>query len=73
MEAFPSEIQNFGNFFVTAQDMRHTADYDPSCRVARSEVLTDATAAEAVIRKLKTVPIKDRRALAVWVTLVKRQ
>ncbi len=73
MREFPKEIQDFGNVFVDAQKSRHKADYDPSFRVARSEVLAIATKAEAVIRQFRAVPIKDRRALAAWVTLVNRQ
>ncbi len=72
MAAFPSDVQNFGNLFVAAQSKRHAADYDPCYRVAKSEVLADATAAETVIEKLKDVPIKDLRALAAWVTLANR-
>ena len=72
MKAFPKDIEDFGNTFVNAQIKRSSADYDPSFRTARSEVLTDIGTAEAAIRKLKSSPIKDRRTLAAWVTLVNR-
>lgn len=72
MRKFPKEIEEFGNTFVTAQEKRHSADYDPSYRVNRSEVLTDIETAEAAIRNLISTGIKDRRALAAWVTLADR-
>ena len=73
MKAFPKDIEDFGNTFLNAQAKRHAADYDPSFRVARSEVLADINAAEAAIGKLKAVRMKDRRALAAWVTLGNRE
>ncbi len=72
MKAFPKEIEDFGNTFVNAQTKRHAADYDPSFRVTRSEVLSDIVAAESAIRKLKAAKMKDRRALAAWITLGNR-
>ena len=72
MKAFPKEIEDFGNTFVNAQIKRHAADYDPWFRTARSEVLTDIATAEVAIQKLQSSPIKDRRALAAWVTLENR-
>ena len=72
MKAFPKEIEDFGNAFVTAQIKRQAADYDPEFRVARSEVLTDISTAEAAIEKLNSARPKDRRALAAWVTLANR-
>ena len=72
MRRFPADIQDFGNVFVKAQAQRHAADYDPSYRAAKAAVLTDLAAAESVIRKLRSAPLKDRRALAAWVALVDR-
>lgn len=72
MKAFPKEIEDFGNTFVNAQAKRHAADYDPDFRVTGSEVLSDIIAAESAIRKLKDTKMKDRRALAAWVTLGNR-
>lgn len=72
MKEFPKDIEDFGNTFVNAQFKRTLADYDPWFRTVRSEVLTDIATAEIAIRKLKQSPIKDRRALAVWVMLTNR-
>ena len=72
MEVFPKELEDFGNAFVNAQAKRHTVDYDPSFRMTRSEVLSDISAAEAAIGKLKSAKMKDRRALSAWVTLANR-
>ena len=72
MKAFPKEIEDFGNTFVNAQFKRHSADYDPWFRTVRSEVLADIAAAEDAVRKLQSSPVKDRRALAAWVTLENR-
>ena len=58
---------------MIAQAKRHAADYDPFYRVARSEVLADVMAAESAIKKLKASRLKDRRALAAWVTLGNRE
>ena len=72
MKAFPKEIEDFGNVFVSLQVKRESADYDPSFRVTRSEVLTDIDLAEIAISSLKSVGMKDRRAFAAWITLVNR-
>ena len=73
MKTFPKEIEDFGNTFVAAQAKRHAADYDPFYRVVRSEVLADIKTAESAIEKLKATTMKDRRALAAWVTLANRE
>lgn len=73
MEEFPADIRDFGNLFVKAQAQRHAADYDPSYRAVKAAVLTDLSSAEAVIRTLRSAALKDRRALAAWVTLVDRK
>ena len=73
MGKFPADIQDFGNVFVKSQAQRHAADYDPSYRAVEAAVLTDIASAEAVIGKLSSAPLKHRRALAAWVTLVDRK
>ncbi len=72
IQSFPEEIQDFGDFFATAQDKRHDADYDPYYRVAKSDVLIDAAEAKSLIDRFMDVPPKDKRALAAWVTLIDR-
>lgn len=73
MKQFPQALQDFGNAFVTAQFKRHSADYDPTYRVAKSEAKTDIATAEDALRKLKAADIKDRRALAAWVLFSSRR
>ena len=73
MAKFSPDIQDFGNVFLDAQRKRHSADYDPSYRAAKAAVLTDIGSAEAAIGKLRSASMKDRRALAPWVTLVDRK
>ena len=72
MQKFPQEIEDFGNMFCQLQSKRHSADYDPSSRFLRSEVLSDISAAEVAIRKFQNSPIRDRRAFAAWVALKNR-
>ena len=73
MGRFPADIQDFGNVFVNAQTQRHAADYDPAHRAVKAAVLSDIDSAEAVIGRLRSAALKDRRALAAWVTLVDRK
>lgn len=73
MKEFPKEIEDFANAFVTMQVKRHSADYDPDYRVARSEVQVDVDAAKVAIKQFKKAPIKDRRAFAAWVVLITRE
>lgn len=65
---FPQEIQDIANTFVELQVERHAADYDPLHRLVRSEVKSEIDRAEQVIRGFRTVPIRDRRAFAAWIT-----
>lgn len=72
MARFPKEIEDFASQFKTLQELRHTADYDPFCRLSRFEVATLVEAAELAIRQFKSAPIKDRRAFAAWTTMKNR-
>ena len=73
MGKFPADIQDFGNAFVKAQAQRRAADYDPAYRALKAAVLSDIASAEAVIGSLRSASLKDRRALAAWVTLLDRK
>ena len=72
MEKFPQEIQDFAAMFVTMQEKRHSADYDPEARTYKSTVLIDLQSVEKVISDFSKVPIKDRRAFAAYVLLKTR-
>lgn len=64
---FPKVIEDFGNMFVTMQEKRHLADYDPHATFSKSSVLTDIAATAKVIGDFSKAPIKDRRAFAAYV------
>lgn len=64
---FPKEIEDFANLFVTMQEKRHLADYDPHEKFFKSSVLTDVALAEQIMADFCSQPIKDRRAFCVHV------
>ena len=66
---FPPEIRSFADKFLEMQEKRHKADYDPSVNFPRLDVLSDIAAVEKAIAEFNQAPIKERRALAVFVLL----
>jgi hypothetical protein len=64
---FPKKIQDFAGMFVTMQEKRHKADYDPKAKARKSEVATDIDAVEGVIEDFESASTKDRRAFAAFV------
>ena len=64
---FPKEIEDFANLFVTLQEKRHLADYDPHARFLKSSVLSDVALAEQALKDFVAQPLKDRRAFCVHV------
>lgn len=64
---FPKSIEDFANTFVAMQIKRHGADYDPTTRYARSEVMQDIDNAETTIADYLDADKKDRRAFAAYV------
>jgi uncharacterized protein (UPF0332 family) len=70
---FPDTIKSCADSFVTLQQKRHDADYDPDCRVLRADALEAIQEAEDAIRNLKTSPKRDRRAFAVQILMKKRK
>lgn len=69
---FPAEIVNFADFFVSMQEERHRADYDPDARYTRAETQLLIYNAEQAINALKRASRKDRRAFATLVLLKRR-
>jgi uncharacterized protein (UPF0332 family) len=61
---FPQEVQDFASAFVSMQEKRHKADYDPNHKVYKSELLVDIEVAGDVITNFNKVPILHRRAFA---------
>ena len=72
MKAFPREIEDFANAFVTMQAKRHEADYDPNSTFYKSAVEQDIADVEDVIDRFRSAPPKDRRAFAAFVLFKKR-
>ena len=72
MPRFPQDIQDFANAFITLQEKRNVADYDPLARFVKSEVAEDVDNAESIINIFNRVPIRDRRAFCAWVLLRNR-
>ena len=72
MKKFPKEVEDFANVFVTLQEKRHRADYDPLGKYFKSEALQDIADAKTVIERFKNVPAKDKRAFAAYVLLKRR-
>ena len=66
---FPNEIQDFANQFVLMQKERHRADYDPEGVFYKDEVVQNIADAEYQLSRFTRVPIKDRRAFAVYVLM----
>jgi len=69
---FPKDIEDFGNAFVSMQDKRHLADYDPHEKFTKSEVLNDIALVENAIRGFEACDAKDRRAFCAYVLFKKR-
>lgn len=72
IKKFPKQIEDFANTFVTLQDKRHRADYDPSATFLKSEVTSDIGLAEQAIVDFRSVGAKHRRAFCAYVLLKKR-
>ena len=70
---FSTPIQNLADFFVTMQNSRHLADYDPEETFSQHEISTDIAQAEAVIRDFRNVLQRERRAFAVFLLMRERQ
>ena len=66
---FPPDFIRFGLIFKELQDRRHAADYDPTARFAKSDVLDLIARAERAIAMFERSPAKHRRALAILVLL----
>ena len=73
MASFPAEIQDFANMFITMQAKRHKADYDPTERLYKSQVIIDIDLVEQSIDTFKAADIKNKRAFAAHVLLRPRK
>ncbi len=58
-------IVQFSDLFVRAMDERNKADYDPSARFARAEVLSLIEEAELAINAMKSIAREEKRKLVI--------
>jgi hypothetical protein len=70
--AFPPAIMRFAERFILMQEHRHDADYDPSARYARADVIAFIDDVDRPMRDFKSSPRPDRLAFATLVLLRKR-
>jgi hypothetical protein len=70
---FPPEIILCADAFVTLQENRHKADYDPNHKVLRADALSAISIAEQAISSLKSAPPKHLKAFAVQILMKKRR
>lgn len=73
LSKFPQEIENFANTFVSLQEKRHLADYDPVVRFTKIQVQRDIDTAKAAIDRFRSASRKHLNAFAVYVLFRKRQ
>ena len=71
-KGFPPEVIRFGDLFVSMQEKRHTADYDPLSVFQRADVVPMVEEVEVAIADLRIVPRSDLRALVALVLLPDR-
>jgi uncharacterized protein (UPF0332 family) len=69
---FPQAIKVFAQTFVTMQEQRHAADYNPAENFTKSEVLAKIQEVEAVIRAFKACDLLERRAFSAHVLFKER-
>ena len=69
---FPQPIEDFANAFVTMQEKRHLADYDPFENFTKSAVTQDIATVKQTIIDFGSAPIKDRRAFCAFVLFKRR-
>lgn len=71
-ECFPDGITEFANTFVEMQEKREKADCDPTGEYYKPSVETDIAAVEDASAAFESVPVRDRRAFAVYVSMRRR-
>lgn len=74
MMTFPMDLKNFANVFISLQEQRHIADYNPesSSHFSKREVLALIGAARAAVDAIARAPLSDRLAFAVHILFEKR-
>ena len=69
---FPEAVEDFAALFIEMQDRRHDADYDPTSRFARNEVIAMIQRTEDAVTRFRAVPLRHRRAFAAFTVLRNR-
>ena len=72
LSRFPKPIESFADLLVIMQIKRHDADYDPTKRYTRSEVLQDIADVETAMNAFMAQSKKDRQAFSAYVLLKMR-
>lgn len=62
--SFPQEIQDFASMFSTMQELRHSADYDPSVRFTKAQAISSITSAKRAIADLTRAGSRHKSAFA---------
>jgi hypothetical protein len=70
---FPTTIVACAEVFVTLQEERHQADYNPDYRALRADALAAIDRAVKAIEDLRSTPRNDRKAFAVHLLHKKRR
>jgi hypothetical protein len=70
--SLPASIVASADTFTALQEQRHQADYDPTARFSRADVIDLINSAETAIRSLRSATRVERRDFAVLVLLRRR-
>jgi len=70
---FPQEILDFADFFVTMQQARHDADYNPLKRYTRQEVLLLISGAQIAILNFESADLRHKKAFAALILFGSRK
>lgn len=70
---FPLSIQAFADSFVTLQEHRHRADYNPDQNFTKREAALIVGLARSAVAAIDIAPARDRRAFAIHVLLPYRR
>ena len=71
--AFPQDIIDFADFFVTMQQERHDADYNPIRKFTRQEVLLLISGAQVAITKFEGADNRHKKAFAALILFGNRR
>lgn len=70
---FSLSVQNLADSLITAQSRRHQADYDPDASFIQQEILETINQIDGIIDAFRALPVRERRAFAVYVLMRERQ